>query len=197
MAFCGIDVSAATLAVAVLTEPPGGPAAEREFGNTSAGHKQLIQWLGRQAAKVRVSLEATGVYSLEVSLTLDRESASPIQDRPRRRCGFGRVQPEDDVRWHRPSAQALELRAITRHVAALREQRVRLLNQTHAASQGSAAPACVRRELRRSRRGSAARAIAICAGSCLCRPWRRRAGTLICGPSPWRCSNVTRPNSRP
>lgn len=74
MAFCGIDVSAATLAVAVLTEPPGGPAAEREFGNTSAGHKQLIQWLGRQAAKVRVSLEATGVYSLEVSLTLDRES---------------------------------------------------------------------------------------------------------------------------
>lgn len=34
--FCGIDVSAATLAVAVQ------PNQQREFANTVAGHRQLI-----------------------------------------------------------------------------------------------------------------------------------------------------------
>ncbi len=70
MAFCGLDVSAASLAAAV--QPEGSERIEQhEFANTAAGHRQLIAWLLKQAARVRVTLEATGVYSLDVALALD------------------------------------------------------------------------------------------------------------------------------
>jgi hypothetical protein len=64
--FCGIDVSAATLAVAVIEPDP--PLQRREFANRSSGHKALIVWPGKGKARVRVSLEATGIYSLDLAL---------------------------------------------------------------------------------------------------------------------------------
>src|ERR1019366_2987537 len=66
--FCGIDVSAATLAVAVLALDQTLP--QRIFDNTAGGHKALLDWLGKHKALVRVSLEATGVYSLDLALAL-------------------------------------------------------------------------------------------------------------------------------
>lgn len=66
--FCGIDVSALTLAVAVHEQDR--PLERREFGNDAAGHKALIAWLGRRKARARVSLEATGIYSLDLALAL-------------------------------------------------------------------------------------------------------------------------------
>ena len=69
MVFCGIDVSAATLAVAVQQE--NQPIREREFANTASGHKALIGWLQQGQAAARVSLEATGIYSLDLALALD------------------------------------------------------------------------------------------------------------------------------
>ena len=59
MVFCGVDVSAATLAVAVQQED--GAVEQREFANSSRGHKALMAWLRRGKAAVRVSLEATGI----------------------------------------------------------------------------------------------------------------------------------------
>jgi hypothetical protein len=50
---CGIDVSAASLAVAVLRDGKEG-FEEREFPNTDPGHRQLIAWLGRNTAPARV-----------------------------------------------------------------------------------------------------------------------------------------------
>jgi transposase len=70
-AFCGIDVSAATLAVAVQRADRGGQE-QREFANSAAGHRQLIEWLRKRGSSMRVSLEATGIYSLDVALALDR-----------------------------------------------------------------------------------------------------------------------------
>jgi len=67
--FCGIDVSAATLAVAVIEQDQA--AQQREFPNQPAGHKQLLLWLAKCQACVRVSLEATGIYSLDLALALD------------------------------------------------------------------------------------------------------------------------------
>ena len=67
--FCGIDVSAETLAVAVIELDQ--PLEQREFANSSSGHKALLAWLGKRKALVRVSLEATGIYSLDLALTLD------------------------------------------------------------------------------------------------------------------------------
>src|SRR2546423_3505270 len=74
--FCGIDVSAATLAVAV--EQQDQPVAEREFPNNASGHKALIAWLS-QRGHGRVSLEATGVYSLDLALALDAAEGIEVQ----------------------------------------------------------------------------------------------------------------------
>jgi transposase len=60
--FCGIDVSARSLAVAAIG--PDGSLTQREFANNASGHKALSVWLGKSKATVRVSLEATGIYSL-------------------------------------------------------------------------------------------------------------------------------------
>jgi transposase len=67
--FCGIDVSAVSLAVAIqkqdqLTE-------ERDFSNDARGHKLLIAWLRKRKMTVRVTLEATGIYSLDLSVALN------------------------------------------------------------------------------------------------------------------------------
>ncbi len=68
--YCGIDVSAATLAVALQPEAGQG-FQQREFANSADGHRSLITWLHKRGATVRVSLEATGIYSLDVALALD------------------------------------------------------------------------------------------------------------------------------
>jgi transposase len=69
MVFCGIDVSAASLAVAVQLQ--NRRFEERIFDNSAGGHKALIRWLHKLKARARVSLEATGVYSLDLALALD------------------------------------------------------------------------------------------------------------------------------
>jgi len=70
--FCGIDVSAATLDVLdVAVIEPDRPVGQRQFPNRASGHKALIGWLGKCPARVRVSLEATGIYSLDLALALD------------------------------------------------------------------------------------------------------------------------------
>jgi len=71
MLFCGIDVSAKTLAVAVQQQEDQ-PYQEREFANTPSGHKALLAWLGKWKVAVRVTLESTGIYSLDLALRLDQ-----------------------------------------------------------------------------------------------------------------------------
>ena len=51
MVFCGIDVSAATLAVAVQQE--NQRFEERVFDNTASGHRTLIGWLRKNKVPVR------------------------------------------------------------------------------------------------------------------------------------------------
>jgi transposase len=67
--FCGIDVRADTLAVAVIAQDQ--PLQQREFANRASGHKALIRWLKKGKSVTRVSMEATGIYSLDVALALD------------------------------------------------------------------------------------------------------------------------------
>src|SRR5437660_12514479 len=65
---CGIDVSAAQLVVAL--EGEGGRGLQRSFPNRSSGHQALIVWLQKNGTQVRVCLEATGLYSLDLALAL-------------------------------------------------------------------------------------------------------------------------------
>jgi transposase len=66
---CGIDVSAAELVVA-LEEGDGGRWLQRSFPNRASGHQALILWLQKSGTPVRICLEATGLYSLDVALAL-------------------------------------------------------------------------------------------------------------------------------
>ncbi|HTF72464.1 MAG TPA: transposase [Edaphobacter sp.] len=67
--YCGIDVSAKSLTVAI--QRMHQPVEQRSFPNNPIGHKVLIAWLRKAKSPVRVSLEATGIYSLDLAFALD------------------------------------------------------------------------------------------------------------------------------
>ena len=62
----GIDVSAKTLDVAIEVADEQLPV--KRFSNDAEGHRRLSQWLRKWGKSVRVVLESTGVYSLDVAL---------------------------------------------------------------------------------------------------------------------------------
>jgi transposase len=179
MAYCGIDVSAKTLTVAVRRA--GRDSFEqRGFANTAAGHRQLIAWLAGCGAKARVSLEATGVYSLELSLALDaaqtielavlnpkcvHEFAKSLHRSKTDKADAIALAEHslrmEFLRWQRPSHTALQLRAISRHIASTTEQNTRLRNQLHAAETATITPRCVLRDLKRAMAGVARRLLAL------------------------------------
>lgn len=72
----GIDVSARTLSVAV--EGPGG-RCQLELANTETGHRQLIRRLTKANHTARIAfVEASGIYSLDLALALDRASSIEV-----------------------------------------------------------------------------------------------------------------------
>jgi transposase len=165
--FCGIDVSAATLAVAVIEQDQ--PLQQREFANRASGHKALIGWLGKGKARARVSLEATGIYSLDLALALDaaphielavlnpkmvnrfaqtlRRSKTDAADAAVL-AEYSRRMPF--LAWTPPSLNGLRLRALGRHIAALVAQHTREQNRLHAARSSRTVPGCVLQDLKRS-----------------------------------------------
>ena len=68
--FAGIDVSARELSVALRRGKDEDKPAMAKFSNHPAGHKALIAHLLRGGRRVRVCLEASGNYSLDLALTL-------------------------------------------------------------------------------------------------------------------------------
>ena len=132
--FCGIDVSRESLAVAVLA--PDQPIEQREFANSASGHKALLVWLGKYKTLVRGSLEATGIFSMDLALALDAAAGIEVAVlNPKRVHDFAKsmmrrsktdradaaVLAEFSMRmefvaWQRPSQSALQLRAISRHL---------------------------------------------------------------------------------
>src|SRR5882724_9919824 len=68
--FAGIDVSARELSVALRRGKCEDKPAIAKFSNHHAGHKALIAHLFRGGRRVRVCLEASGNYSLDLALTL-------------------------------------------------------------------------------------------------------------------------------
>jgi transposase len=170
--FCGIDVSAASLAVAVIEQdqPDRKQRIERrEFSNRPNGHKALIAWLGKRKARVRVSLEATGIYSLDLALALDAaphielavlnpKMANRFAETLRRSktdSADALVLAEYSLRmpfvaWAPPSLSGLRLRAVGRHAAALVAQQTREQNRLHAAQSSVTAPRLIVDDLKRS-----------------------------------------------
>lgn len=169
--FCGVDVSAATLAAAIEQEHGTG-FEQRQFANSVSGHRQLMAWLLKRGSRARVALEATGVYSLDLALALDEAEGFEVEVlNPKKASDFARSlgRSKTDkadavalaeysrrmkfVPWRRPNRNVLELRALGRHMATLTEEHTRLGNRLHAAKASRTSPRCVREDLQRTMAG--------------------------------------------
>jgi len=165
--FCGIDVSARSLAAALIGVDQ--ELARREFSNSPAGHKELIVWLGKRGAKVRVSMEATGIYSLDLALALEGKAGIELAvlnpklvnrfaqtlRRSKTDAADAMVLAEYSQRmpftaWQRPSVSALRLRSMGRHIESLIGEQVSVKNRLSAARSTTSTPRAVIVDLERA-----------------------------------------------
>lgn len=165
--FCGIDVSAGSLSVALIE--PDGCVSQQEFANSASGHKALVVWLGRHNARVRVSLEATGVYSLDLALALDGEAQIEVAvlnpklvNRFAQTLRRSKTDAADALvlaeysqrmpftRWQRPGVSHLRLRTIGRYIESLVVEQAGLKNRLSNAECTATAPRAVILDLKQA-----------------------------------------------
>jgi transposase len=170
MRYGGIDVSAKQLVV--VLQGDGENEAPRSFANTAAGHRELKRYLTRASSRVRVCLESTGLYGLDVALLLQADSrvemmvanpravrnfAQALLQRSKSDPVDARVLAEYAARmpfqpWQPPSSAALSVTALARRIPALTESATGEKNRLHALSAtGTSLPILVS-ELQRSLR---------------------------------------------
>ena len=146
-AVAGIDVSQKTLDVTLLNEK-GGKQRKR-FANTTVGIKALLTWLTQQTSGVvHVCMESTSVYWEEVAEALHEAEQQVSVVNPVRIKGYAMSQlrrsktdPLDgDViadfcrtqkpdLWQPPTAEQKKLRALVRHLEALKKSRSQQQNR--------------------------------------------------------------------
>ena len=164
---CGIEVSQRTLVVALRGPDHDEPL--REFPNTREGHQAVRRFLERAARPVRVALESTGLYGLDLALTLHQAGVAVMVANPRAvrhfaqallqrskndqldaavLCEFAARMPFQP--WRPPSAAAWKLVAVARRLEALTDLMAAEKNRAHAASLSEALPVIVRRDIQRS-----------------------------------------------
>jgi transposase len=165
--FCGIDVSASSLSVALIE--PDHAVTQREFANSASGHKALHVWLGKHNAPVRVSLEATGIYSLDLALALDAAASIEVAvlnpklvnlfaqtlRRSKTDAADALVLAEYSQRmpftaWQRPGVNALRLRTICRYIESLVVDLAEVKNRLHATESTSTTPRAVLVDLKQA-----------------------------------------------
>ena len=79
--YAGCDVSADWLDVARGLGPhllDDGAPERRRFPNDAAGHADLCRWLRDGGRPVRIAVEASGVYSLDLTLALHEADAVEV-----------------------------------------------------------------------------------------------------------------------
>jgi transposase len=153
--FCvGTDVSAKTLDIAHRGVKE---RVERDqFDNNPVKHRALIKYLKKRAGgrPIRVVMESTGVYGLDLAIALVKAGIEVMVANPRAAAHFAKAtlqrsktDPLDAemlllfaermpfVGWHAPSTAQLELRGISRRVQALLESVRAEKNRMHAATQ--------------------------------------------------------------
>lgn len=143
--WAGVDVSARMLTAHRLRE---GKEEAREFTNDAVGHRDLLKWVGKRA---RVCMEATGVYHLQLALTLQAAGAELMVVNPRVAKDFARalsnrsktdqvdartlleyVQRMKFTAWQAPKAAVLEVRELGRRLSELVHAAVDEKNRLHA-----------------------------------------------------------------
>jgi len=150
----GIDVSAKTLDVAYRDVK--GRIERQTFENETAAHAALVRHLKKRAGgkKVRVVLESTGVYGLDLALALDRAEFEVMVANPRATSNFAKATMQRSKtdrldcamllefaeqmtfkQWQAPSKVTLQVRGISRRVHALMTTIRDEKNRMHAANQ--------------------------------------------------------------
>ena len=137
-----------------LQREGGKNEPERKFANTPSGHQEVKRYLRRAAAQVRVCLESTGLYGLDLALCLQADRGLEVMvANPRAVKDFAKallersksdaidtwVLTEYAARmpfrpWQPPSPAALSLTALARRIHALTEAATREKNRLHALS---------------------------------------------------------------
>lgn len=165
---CGMDVSARKLIVVVRRDGKTEPA--RSFDNNKAGHQELKRYLTRQRPRVRVCLESTGLYGLDIALLLQADTrievmvANPraVKDFARALMHRSKTDPLDALvlveyaermpfqLWQAPPAAGLQVTALGRRIHALTQQCTMEKNRLHAATSTETTLAMIVRDLRRS-----------------------------------------------
>jgi transposase len=157
----GVDVSQRTLDVAVRDQC--GTDRTAQFDNTATGHRQLIRWLGQGGQAVRVVLEATGVYSLDLAVALhaaNRIEVMVVNPRAARQFAQACLQRSSTdatmavalreyaarmefVPWVPPAEPVRHLRALARRIVVLTDEWTSEQNRAHAAAASTTTPAVV------------------------------------------------------
>ena len=137
--FAGIEVSQDELLVALRRDEQ--PLPLQSFPNSPEGHRAVARYLTRQGRGVRVCLESTGVYGLDVALLLQKQAGIEVMvANPRAVRHFahalmerGKTDPLDArvllefaarmpfQPWQPPSATALHLCGLARRIEAVTE----------------------------------------------------------------------------
>ena len=167
---CGIEIGAKQLVVRLRRQGDLEPL--RTFTNTPEGREMLLRYLRRAGRLVRVCLESSGLYGLDLALALSaaqgievmvanpravRHFAMALMKRSKSDPLDAGVLEEFAARmpfqaWKRPSARALGLHALARRLRELVEIQTAEKNRQHAAGLSETTPAVVRRDLARSLR---------------------------------------------
>jgi len=157
----GIDVSAKELVVT------SDRSRDARFDNDPAGHKKLVRFLTKGGRSAQVVIEATGVYSLDLALALHRAPRIEVMvANPRAVANFAKAylqrsktDPLDAEvllefarrmpfsAWVPPESEHLDLRGISRRIAALVKTLQQEKNRLHAASQSTELTSLVRRDV--------------------------------------------------
>jgi transposase len=146
----GVDVSADTLSVVLETRDQ--QVKQATFSNDPAGHHKLCRLLRHRSRSVRVCLEATGIYSLDLALALHRAKGIEVMvANPRATRDFARARMQraktdaTDAHsileflkrmpfkpWVPPTQEILDLRALSRRITALKIAGAQERNRLHA-----------------------------------------------------------------
>lgn len=140
-------------------------AGKEEVGELDNTPEAIGRFVARQQARcgrLRVVMEATGIYYLDLAVQLVEAGAQVMVLNPKAAHHFARamgqrsktdaldarmllayLQRMDFVPWQVPSRWGLELRQLGRHLCRLAEQKVRLKNQLHALRSTGTSPRVV------------------------------------------------------
>lgn len=145
----GIDISKAKYDVYVMG---GEKNWRKEFPNTAVGHRKVVKWLKKiDVTTGHVCLEATGRYGEEVAMHLHNAGYTVSIVNPRIIKRYGQVQGlrnksdqldakllatycqrEQPRSWQPPTPQQQKLKALTRYLDDLKENRTSQINRLKA-----------------------------------------------------------------